>query len=142
MDECDYCFQKAFIIVSDNPNIESGNYCENCFIKNNFEFFNNISQKENPIIIIDKNQCYIFILYKDKISPYLLNNKNSFLHETYFNDFYSQSSEKIHFNYHNYNEHIDKIISKYKVFDKIILIKNNKTSFLTKDDLKIYFPYL
>ena len=110
MEECDYCHRKSVIFVSNNLKIENGNYCGECFFKKNDNISININyKKENPIIIIDKNQHYIFILYKDKIEPELasiISSENNYVHDLCFDYCYSQSYQQIYFNNDNYLEHI------------------------------------
>lgn len=151
MEDCDYCFQKAFIFISNNSNIKNGNYCGICFFKKNNDILIKINgesinfQKENPILVIDKEEKYIFILYENKINSYLkskIRNENSYVNEIFFDECYSQCSEKVHFDWEDYLEHIRTTISKYETFDRIVLIKDNKTEFLTKEDLKIHYDYL
>lgn len=148
MEECNYCSKKAFIFVSNDLHIESGNYC--FFEKNDIILINindgNISyKKQNPIIIINKQEQCIFILYEHKIDSYLsslINSENNYISEMFFNEYYSQCSQEVSFNWDNYLENIKKLILKYETFDKIILINNNKLQILTKEYLNVHYEYL
>ena len=150
MESCDFCENKALILVLNDWYLDNDNYCSNCYLEHNENSKITIIKdkiylsQENPIILIiveDSEEDifyhdkYIYVFFRSKLKQDFLNildNENSIVDSVFFQDCdsYNEIEQCI-----KNSDTIREIISRNRNFDKIIEVKNFRIKYITKEQL-------